>query len=38
MEMVWKGIVGGLITAAIVWCRSAATPCPASCRYFRPWR
>jgi len=36
MDVVWKGMIGGLVTAAIVWLSRAAISCPVSCRCFRP--
>jgi membrane protein GlpM len=28
MDIIWKGIAGRLVTAAIVWLPGAAIPCP----------
>jgi hypothetical protein len=35
MDIIWKGIAGRLVIAAIVWLPGAAIPCPAFCRCFR---
>jgi hypothetical protein len=36
MEMARKGIVGGLVTAAVVWLPRPGDALPAFCRGFRP--
>jgi uncharacterized membrane protein (GlpM family) len=36
MDIVWKGIAGGLVTAAIVFLSRRGNTLPAFCRCFRP--